>query len=54
MKVGEIQEQENGSAIIELEMNKEELDILVSYAVNDILRKQLEKMESVGINEGDV
>jgi hypothetical protein len=54
MKVGEIQEQENGSAIIELEMSREELDFFVSYAVNDILRKQLDKMESVGINEGDV
>ena len=54
MKVGEIQEQNDRSATIELEMSREELDILVSYAVNDILRKQLDKIKNVGINEGDV
>mgnify|MGYP001496361045 CR=1 FL=1 len=54
MKIGEFQEQNDGSAIVELEMTQEEQEILISYAVNDILRKQLDLMKDVETNEGDV
>lgn len=42
MKVLNVTDQEDGSAIIDLEMTEEENNILVEYAVVDILKKQLE------------
>jgi hypothetical protein len=41
MKVGEFQEQNDGSVIFDLEMNQEEQSIFINHAVNDILRKQV-------------
>jgi len=41
MKVLKITDQKDGSAIVDLEMTDEENNILVEYAVVDILKKQL-------------
>ena len=43
MEVLSIEEQEDGSAIVELNMTQEENDFLVEYAVIDILKKQIER-----------
>jgi len=45
MKVLKITDQEDGSAIVDLEMTEEENNILVEYAVVDILKKQLESFK---------
>lgn len=41
MDINEIKEKENGSADINMELTNEENDILVEYAVNDILEKYI-------------
>jgi len=46
MEVLKIEDQEDGSAIIHLEMTKEENDMLVEYAVVDLLRKEIERVEN--------
>ena len=48
--VGEIEvidckEQEDGSALLTLELNEEIKSQLISYAINDILRKYLDSLE---------
>jgi len=43
MEVTSIEEQEDGSAIVELKMSQEENNFLVEYAVVDILKKQIER-----------
>lgn len=45
MKVLSIEDQEDGSAIVELEMSQKENNFFVEYAVIDILRKQIERMD---------
>ena len=54
MKVGELQELNDGSGTIELEMNNEERDILINHAVNDILRKHLDLMRDVETKKEEV
>ena len=46
MDVLSIEEQDDGSAIVTLNMTQQENDILVEYAVVDILKKQFERMEN--------
>jgi hypothetical protein len=46
MDVLNIEEQEDGSAIVTLEMTEEENNMLVEYAVINILKDQLERMEN--------
>ena len=41
MEVLSIEEQEDGSAIVELSMSDEENNFLVEYAVVDILKKEI-------------
>ena len=46
MDVLSVEEQDDGSAIVTLNMTQQENDILVEYAVVDILKKQFERMEN--------
>jgi len=43
MEVLSIEDQEDGSAIIELNMTEEENNMLIQYAVVDILKKQIKR-----------
>lgn len=43
MEVLSVEEQEDGSAIVILDMTQQENDMLVEHAVLDILRKEMEK-----------
>ena len=45
MKVLEIIEKEDGGCEVQLELTEEENSILVGYAVNDILKKSIKKMD---------
>jgi len=45
MEVLEIKELEDGGATIELEMTEEENNLLVGYAVNNILKKSIKELE---------
>jgi hypothetical protein len=45
MEVLSIKEQPDGSAIIELSMTEEENNLLVEYAVIDILKKEIKRAE---------
>jgi RNA polymerase-binding transcription factor DksA len=47
MEVISITDQEDGSAIVELSMTEAENNMLIEYAVVDILRKQMEKLSRV-------
>lgn len=47
MEVISITDQEDGSAIVELNMTEAENNMLIEYAVVDILRKQMEKLSRV-------
>jgi len=44
MDVLSIEEQDDGSAILTLNMTEKENDMLVEYAVVDILKKQIERI----------
>ena len=46
MDVLSIEEQEDGSAIVTLNMTQKENDMLIEYAVIDILKKQIERMNN--------
>ncbi len=46
MDVLSIEEQKDGSAIVTLNMTQQENDMLVEYAVIDILRKAIERHEN--------
>lgn len=45
MEVLSVKEQEDGSALVELEMSQEENNTLVEYAIIDILKKQIKGAE---------
>lgn len=45
MDVLSIEEQPDGSAIVELSMTQEENNILIEHAVLDILKKQIKRAE---------
>ena len=49
MDVLSIEEQEDGSAILTLNMTEEENRLLVEHAVVDILGKQIERIENEDI-----
>lgn len=53
MEVLKVTDQEDGSAIIELEMSDEENNILVEYAVVDILKKQIKREEKLNEHRSD-
>lgn len=46
MDVLKVEPQKDGSAIVTLEMTQHENDMLVEYAVLDILRKEIERKEN--------
>jgi retron-type reverse transcriptase len=46
MDVLSVEEQEDGSAIVTLDMTELENNMLVEYAVVDILRKQIERIDN--------
>ena len=46
IKVIKFEEQENGSAIVELEMDEETKGKLIEYAIVDLLRKMIEREEN--------
>ena len=43
MEVIEINEQEDGSALVTLELSRPEEEMLIGYAVVDILKKQIDE-----------
>jgi hypothetical protein len=45
MELLRLEEKDDGSATMELEISNEELEFLVSYAIRDLLKKKLEEME---------
>jgi len=45
MEIIEFNEKEDGSAEIVVNFTEEEVKFLLNYAVNDILRKQMEKLK---------
>lgn len=45
MEVIEIKDMEDGSAEVTLEMSKEENDLLIGVAVNEILKKSIKELE---------
>ena len=45
MEVTKITENEVGGAILDLDLTEEEINIFVEYAVVDILKKHINKME---------
>lgn len=45
MEVISIKEMEDGSAEVTLEMSKAENDMLVGFAVNEILKKSIKELE---------
>jgi len=45
MEIIEFNEKEDGSAEIVVNFTEEEVKLLLNYAVNDILRKQVEKLK---------
>lgn len=51
MEVINIEEQEDGSAIVTLNMTDEENNMLVGFAVNTILKEQIKKMEKENKSE---
>jgi len=46
IKVIKFEEQEDGSAIVELEMDEETKGKLIEYAIVDLLRKMIEREEN--------
>ena len=45
MKVLKITDQPDGSAIVDLELTEQENNFFLEYAIVDILRKQIKRME---------
>ena len=43
MEVLKVTDNEDGSATLEVELTEEEQHVLIEYAVNDILRRHVEK-----------
>lgn len=57
MEVLSIKDQEDGSAIVELNMTEEENNFLLQYAIVDILKKQIEREKheyGTGGNNGEI
>jgi hypothetical protein len=46
MEVLSVTDQPDGSAIVELNMTEEENNILIQYAVADILQKKIERIKN--------
>jgi len=46
MEVLSIEEKNDGSAELNMKVNKEELQFLINFAINRILEEQLEKMKN--------
>jgi len=53
MDVLSVEEQEDGSAIITLNMTEEENNILIQYAVVNILKEQIERMKNEHRSDGN-
>ena len=54
MKVLKFDEQEDGSAILEIEITKEENQFYIEYAITDIIVKQIEREKDEGIIRSSV
>lgn len=52
MDVLSIEEQEDGSAIVTMEMTEEENNLLVEYAVVNLLREHIERIENEHGSDG--
>jgi hypothetical protein len=46
MELLEFKENEDGSATITLDLNKQECEMLIEYAVIDIIKKQIERYKN--------
>lgn len=51
MDVLSVTDQPDGSAVLEVTMTEEENNILIQYAVADILQKQIERMKDEKYDE---
>jgi len=51
MEVVKVTENEDGSATLDVNLTEKEINILVGYAVNDILKKQIKNFED---KQGDI
>jgi hypothetical protein len=52
MKVLKITDQDDGSAIVDLELSEQENNFFLEYAIVDILRKQIKRMEGESSEQG--
>ena len=52
MEVTNVIEHEDGSATFEFKMTQDEMDFFVEYAIKDILKKQIERMEDEHRSDG--
>ena len=53
MKILKIRDQDDGSCIMDCEFTEGEVDFFLNYAVNDILRKQIERMSDEHRSDGN-
>lgn len=53
MDILSVKDQEDGSCIMECSFSEKEVDFFLNYAVNDILRKQIERMNDENRSGGN-
>jgi len=53
MDILKVTDQPDGSCIMECSFSEKEVDFFLNYAVNDILRKQIERMENEHRSDGN-
>ena len=46
MEILKITDQDDGSCVMDCEFTEKEVEFFLNHAVNDILRKQIERMEN--------
>ncbi len=51
MEILNIKENEDGSCILECEFSQDEVNILINYAVNHILKEKLKEIQKEEIDE---
>jgi len=53
MEILDIKDQDDGSCIMECNFSEIEVNFFLNYAVNDILKKQIERMENEHRTDGN-
>jgi len=54
MEILDVKEQENGSAILEIDMSQEEMRLFMEVGLNKLLRDYMEEMKHVPVGDGVV